>query len=77
MSLKASLVANSSKQVRRVDYDETSSPVAMIISIRIILASTVFHDYEIWQIDAKNAFLNSNLEKDVYMVQPLSFTCSK
>ncbi|KAK8560070.1 hypothetical protein V6N12_012873 [Hibiscus sabdariffa] len=40
------------------NYDETFSPVAMFKSIRILLAIAAFHDYEIWQMDVKTAFLN-------------------
>jgi Reverse transcriptase (RNA-dependent DNA polymerase) len=45
----------------------------MFKSIRILLAIIVFHDYEIWQMDVKTAFLNENLEEDMYMIQPTSF----
>jgi Reverse transcriptase (RNA-dependent DNA polymerase) len=38
-----------------------------------LLAIPVFHDYEIWQMDVKTAFLNENLEEDVYMIQPTGF----
>ena len=70
---KARLVAKGFKQILGVDYDETFSPVAMFKSIRILLAIAAFHDYEIWQMDVKTAFLNGNLEEDVYMTQPEGF----
>jgi hypothetical protein len=70
---KARLVAKGFRQVQGIDYDETFSPVAMLKSIRIILAIAVYFDYEIWQMDVKTAFLNGNLEEDVYMIQPEGF----
>ena len=54
---KARLVAKDFRQVQGVDYDETFSPIAMLKSIRIMLAIVVFYDYEIWQMDVKTAFL--------------------
>ena len=44
-----------------IDYDKTFSPVAMLKSIRILLAIVAYYDYEIWQMDVKTAFLNGNL----------------
>ena len=70
---KARLVAKGFRQVQGIDYDETFSPVAMLKSIRIILAIAAYFDYEIWQMDVKTAFLNGNLEEDVYMIQPEGF----
>ncbi|KAK8562192.1 hypothetical protein V6N12_049239 [Hibiscus sabdariffa] len=67
---KGRLVAKGFRQIHGVDYDETFSPVAMFKSIRILLAVVTFHDYEIWQMDVKTAFLNGKLEEDVYMTQP-------
>ena len=49
------------------------SPVAMIKSIRILLSIAAHHVYEIWQMDFKTAFLNGNLEKEIYMMQPEDF----
>ncbi|KAL4282170.1 hypothetical protein GQ457_03G015050 [Hibiscus cannabinus] len=46
---------------------------AMFKSIRILLDVAAFHDYEIWQMDVKTAFLNGKLEEDVYMTQPEGF----
>src|ERR1041385_904761 len=57
---KARLVAKGFRQIQGVDYEETFSPVAMIKSIRILLAIAAYHDYEIWQMDVKTAFLNGN-----------------
>jgi hypothetical protein len=45
---KAQLVAKGFRQVQGIDYGETFSPVAMLKSIRIILAIAAYFDYEIW-----------------------------
>ena len=44
---KARLVAKGFQQVQGIDYDETFSPVAMLKSVRIMLAIAAFYDYEI------------------------------
>src|SRR3954469_22131705 len=62
---KARLVAKGFQTVQGVDYAETFSPVAMIKSIRILLAIAAYHDYEIWQMDVKTAFLNGNIEEEL------------
>ena len=38
-----------------------------------MLAIAAYHDYEIWQMDVKTAFLNGYLEEEVYMSQPEGF----
>jgi hypothetical protein len=45
----------------------------MLKSIWIILAIAAYFDYEIWQMDVKIAFLNGNLDEDMYMIQPEGF----
>ncbi|KAM1524601.1 hypothetical protein ACFX10_009184 [Malus domestica] len=70
---KARLVAKGYRQREGIDYEETFSPVAMIKSIRILLAIAAYHDYEIWQMDVKTAFLNSYVEEELYMTQPEGF----
>ncbi|KAL0462539.1 UNVERIFIED_CONTAM: Retrovirus-related Pol polyprotein from transposon TNT 1-94 [Sesamum latifolium] len=70
---KARLVAKGFTQIHGIDYDETFSPVAMLKSIRILLAIASYFDYEIWQMDVKTAFLNGYLEEEVYMTQPEGF----
>ena len=73
-TFKARLVAKGFKQTHGIDYDETFLPVAMLKSIRILIAIAAYYDYEIWQMDVKTAFLNGNLLEDVYMTQPESFS---
>ena len=74
---KTRLVAKGFKQTHGIDYDETFSPVAMLKSIRILIAIAAYHDYEIWQMDVKIVFLNGNLLEDVYMTQPEGFVQPK
>ena len=49
---KARLVAKGFRQVQGVEYDEIFSLVAMLKSVRIMLAIAAF--YEIWQMDKQN-----------------------
>ena len=74
---KARLVANGFRQVQVVDYDEAFSPVAMLKSVRIMLAIVIFYDYVIWQMDVKTAFLNGFLKEELYMMQPEGFVDPK
>ena len=74
---KARLVAKGFRQVQGVDYDETFSPVAMLKSVRIMLAIAAFYDYGIWQMDVKTAFLNGFLKEELYMMQPEGFVDPK
>ena len=48
-------------QKEGIDYDEIFSPVAMLKSVRILLAVAATLDYDIWQMDVQTAFLNGDL----------------
>ncbi|GKC10461.1 retrotransposon protein, putative, ty1-copia subclass, partial [Tanacetum coccineum] len=52
---KTYLVAKGYTQTPEIDYEETFSPVANIIAIRILISIAAFYDYEIWKIDVKIA----------------------
>ena len=66
---KVHLIAKGYCQRYGIDYDEIFSPVVMLKSIQIMFAIAAHLDYEIWQIDVKTAFLNGELEEEVYMIQ--------
>jgi len=70
---KARLVARGFTQIYGVDYNETFAPVAKFTSIHCILALVVLEDMEIHQMDVKIAFLNGELEEEIYMEQPQGF----
>ncbi|GKF81050.1 ribonuclease H-like domain-containing protein, partial [Tanacetum coccineum] len=70
---KARLVANGSSQQLGVDFDETVSPVVKPATIRTVLSLAVSRKWPIHQLDVKNAFLNGDLFKTVYMHQPPVF----
>ncbi|GKC75878.1 ribonuclease H-like domain-containing protein [Tanacetum coccineum] len=63
----------SRNQQHGVDFDETFSPVVKPTTIHTVLCLAVSRQWPIHQLDVKNAFLNSDLSKTVYMHQPLGF----
>ena len=70
---KARLVAKGYTQQERVDYNETFSPVSTKDSFRVIMALVAHFDLFLHQMDVKIAFLNVNLEEEIYMKQPEGF----
>ena len=56
LSTKLELPQKGFRQVQDVDYDEIFSLIAMLKSVRIMLAIATFYDYEIWQMDVNNEF---------------------
>ncbi|GKE24478.1 zinc finger, CCHC-type containing protein [Tanacetum coccineum] len=70
---KARMVIQGFKQKSGIDYFDTYAPVARISTIRLLIAMTSIHSLIIHQMDMKTTFLNSELDKKVYMNQPRGF----
>ncbi|CAF2369372.1 unnamed protein product, partial [Brassica napus] len=67
---KSRLVARGFTQTYGEDYIETFAPVAKLHTIRIVLSLAVNLGWRLWQMDVKNAFLQGELEDEVYMHPP-------
>ena len=70
---KAQLVTKGFTQTYDIDYFETFAPVAKLKSIRVLLSLAANLAWPLQQLNVKNAFLNGNLEEEVYMDAPLGF----
>jgi hypothetical protein len=53
------------------------APVARLELVRLILAVAAHKGWHVHHMDVKSAFLNSELEKDVYIWQPLGFVAGQ
>jgi len=67
---KARLCFMGNRQIKGLDFNETFAPLAKFNTIRCILAMTTANGWELHQMDVKTAFLNGDLDEEVYMEQP-------
>ncbi len=70
---KARLVAQGYTQTKGADQDETFSPVVRMESLRMIVGLAAKHTLKLHQLDVTTAFLNGQLQEEVYMEQPDGF----
>jgi hypothetical protein len=70
---KARLVARGFTQDKGVDYHETFALTMRVISIRTLLALATYNDWEVEQLDMVTAFLEADIEEEIYMRKPEGF----
>jgi hypothetical protein len=70
---KARIVAKGYVQRQGVDFEEVYAPVARIESVRLVLALAAHVGWTVHHMDVKSAFLNGELQEEVYVSQPPGF----
>ena len=66
---KARLVAKWYSQREEVDFKETYTLISNKDSLRVVMALVAHYYLELYQMNVKTIFLNSDLDKEVYMNQ--------
>ncbi|GKD96624.1 retrovirus-related pol polyprotein from transposon TNT 1-94, partial [Tanacetum coccineum] len=70
---KVRLVAKGYRQEEGIDFEESFAPVARIETIRIFIANAASKNMNIYQMDVNTAFLNGELQEEVFVSQPEAF----
>ena len=70
---KSRVVGRGFNMIPGVDYDETFSPVAKMVTFRIFLTLVAVYSLETAAFDVKTAYLNAKMEKHVEMIPPPGF----
>ncbi|RVW50500.1 Retrovirus-related Pol polyprotein from transposon TNT 1-94 [Vitis vinifera] len=74
---KTRLVAKGFHQQAGFDFTETFSPVVKPSTIRVVFTIALSRNWAIKQLDVNNAFLNGDLQEEVFMQQPQGFIDEK
>nr|GEV83808.1 retrovirus-related Pol polyprotein from transposon TNT 1-94 [Tanacetum cinerariifolium] len=70
---KARLVARGYRQEEGIDFEESFALVARLEAIRIFLTFVAHINMVVYQMDVNTAFLNGNLQEEVYVSHPNGF----
>jgi len=70
---KARLVVKGYAQRHGIDYDEVFAPVARMEAVRLLLALAAHEGWEVHHMDVKTAFLNGDLQEEVFVEQAPGF----
>lgn len=67
---KARLVIKGCSQKKGIDYTEVYSPVVRYSSLRYLFSMAAKYDLDITLMDAVSAFLQGDIDEEIYMTQP-------
>lgn len=67
---KGRLVVKGYIQEVGIDFHETFSLVVKSTTIQVVLSPEITFGWALRQVDINNAFLNEDLNKEIYMLQP-------
>ena len=70
---KSRYVAKGFSQVKGIDYQETFSPTAKLTSLHMLMQIAVQLDLIVHQMDVNSAYLNADIDTEIYVEQPKGF----
>lgn len=71
---KARLVAKGFNQMLGLDYTDSFSPVAKLVTVRVLLTLVASSNWFLHQLDINNAYLHGYIEEDIYMEPPAGYS---
>jgi Reverse transcriptase (RNA-dependent DNA polymerase) len=70
LKYRARLVAKGFRQIAGKDFDEVFAPVSRHATFRMLLSMATSRDLELHHIDIKTAFMNGEIQEELYMQPP-------
>ena len=58
-------------------FTDTFAPMSRMTTIRVLMLLCIFHGFICHQLDIETAFLNADLDHDVYIEQPPGYCKDK